>query len=122
MQAYQNLKARLITEFGSDKYLANRIAAATTLDEILCALAESYRDWLLAAAQAANGYPTAALATVDVSDLAADAREKALLEVMSFFERDRAATTDVEVRRTGPRQLRVIRRQHADPANDAVHF
>ena len=114
MQSYQGLKARLITEFGPDKHLGKRFAAATTLDEILCALAASYRDWLLAAARAASGLPSAATASVEAADRAADARERALLEVMAFFERDYAATGALEVRRTGTRQLRVIRHDNVE--------
>jgi hypothetical protein len=114
MQAYQSLKARLANEFASDKHLGTRVAAATNLDEILCALAASYRDWLLAAAQAASGLPSAATASVEAADRAADARERALLEVMAFFERDYAATGALEVRRTGTSQLRVIRNDNVE--------
>jgi hypothetical protein len=120
LTAYRGLKSKLIEEFSDDTQLSDRIMGARTFDEIVVALGANYREWLLAAAQAASGLRSAATASVEAADRAAAAREQALLEVMSFFERDRAATTDVEVRRTGPRQLRVVRRQHVHSATTAA--
>ena len=110
LTAYRGLKSKLIEESSNDTQLSDRIMGARTFDEIVVALGASYRDWLLAAARAASGLPSAATASVEAADHAADARERTLLEVMTFFERDHAGTATVEVRRTGPDGLRVIQR------------
>jgi hypothetical protein len=114
LTAYRGLKGKLIEEFSDDTQLIDQIMGARTFDEIVVALGANYRDWLLAAAQAASGLPSAATASVEAADRAADARERALLEVMAFFERDYAATGALEVRRTGTSQLRVIRNDNVE--------
>lgn len=107
MSAYRNLKAKLQHTFQADPALATRIAAATTLDEILAALAASYRAWLLTAAAAARGPQHPAPQSVQTAEAAAEAREEALLEVMMFFERTSAAARGTAVRKTGQWHLRV---------------
>jgi hypothetical protein len=107
---YGKLKRRLISEFHDDPELGHRVAAAHSLDELLTALAVSYRDALRSAAASASGSSKAANPDALCADRAADARERALFQIMTFFERDHARTATVEVRRTGPDGLRVIQR------------
>ncbi|MBK1671419.1 hypothetical protein CKO28_25800 [Rhodovibrio sodomensis] len=122
MTAYRGLKSKLQAEFQTDTELTSRLSRANTLDDILAALGASYRETLYDAARAASSKQHRNSTKVDVADRAATDRETAILEVMSFFERDRAATAEVEVRRTGPRQLRVVCRQQSSPADNATAF
>ena len=110
MHGYRALKQRLMTEFAHDADLKRQIATAASVDAIVAALAASYRAALYEAAAAAADDPTARF-RVEGADRAAAARETTILELLAFFERDRAATADVEVRRTGPQALRVVCRQ-----------
>lgn len=118
MTGYRALKQRLIHEFPRDDDLKREIAGATSVDEIVVALGISYRAAVYAAAEVATHNP-GNTARLEQADRAAGNREAVILELLDFFKRDLAATADVEVRRTGPRQLRVVRLQHADPANNA---
>jgi hypothetical protein len=118
---YRALKQRLINEFPTDDDLKCEIAGATSVDEIVVAVGISYRAAVYAAAEAAAHNP-GNTARLEQADRAASNREAVIIELLDFFKREGAATADVEVRRTGPRQLRVIHRQLADPANNAVHF
>ena len=119
MTGYRALKQRLIHEFPRDDDLKCEISAATSVDEIVVALGISYRAAVYAAAEAAAQNPNNT-ARLEQADRAAGNREAVILELLDFFKRDRGATAGVEVRRTGPRQLRVVRRRHADPATNAA--
>ena len=114
MNSFRALKNRLTHEFPNDRELAGEIAAATSIDEILAVLAVSYRAALSEAAAAAAADPTDRF-RVEGVERAAAAREDVLLQLLAFFERNRAATPDVEVRRTGPQALRVVCRQPLTP-------
>ena len=116
---YLALKQKLVLDFPSDEVLKRRIAAAYSLDEIIAALGASYRDALHTAAKAsADGGSTSGL-QIEGAERAAIAREEAILELMAFFDRDRAGTLDISVWKTGARHLRVVSHQPvAGPAAD----
>lgn len=107
MTAYHHLKSALIREFEADQALTEQIVAATTIDEIMSALASSYRAWLLAAAEGVRGSAGRRTASVEVADAAVGAREDTLLDLMRFFERTAVAARGTAIHRTGPRHLRV---------------
>jgi hypothetical protein len=104
---YHALKSRLLADFPSDRALRQHIAAASSLDEILVALGRSYRAAVRTTADLADDGSPETGVRLDGAERAVEARETTLLELLQFFDRDRAATETTEVRRTGPRHLRV---------------
>lgn len=115
MAGFAALKEKLITDFPSDRTLRRHVAAASSLDEILVALGRSYRAAVRATADLADDGSPENGVRLDGAERAVEAREKTLLELFQFFDRDRAATETTEVRRTGHHHLRV-RSRGAAPA------
>ena len=113
MRRYRALKERLTHDFPNDAELQRRVAAAASFDEIAAALGASYEAAVVATAETARDGSPETAACLASAERAVAAREEALLELLDFFDRERAVTPWLEVRRTGPEHVRVHRRTAA---------